>query len=328
MFLYNLLYWFNRQLTIYTMKIRNHFTLLSLACALLVLCSACGGRTTSNKNKPAPFEIPEIPMMLSPQDRGAFLAQHYWDKFDFTDTVYQWGNEAAAEQIFANYIAIMWQVELDKATSSIKKFLATAEAAENITFTRFLDLCEKYLYDPNSPMRNEELYIPVLEYIVVSPNVPELEKIRPLHRLEMAFKNRVGAQATDFTYTLASGVKGNLYNIRADYTILFFNNPGCSACKSMREEISSLPLLSEMINSGQIKVLAVYPDEDLAEWKDYQPNIPTTWINAYDENQVMKKENTYDFKAIPALYLLSHDKYVLIKDALSPIQLEQYLASL
>ena len=310
------------------MKIRNPFILLSLACALLVLCSACGGRTASNENKPVQFELPDIPVMFSPQERGAFLAQHYWDKFDFTDTVSMWGAKMQAEQIFADYLSIMWQIDLDKASTSIKKLLATAEAANSVTFVRFIDLCEKYLYDPNSPMRNEELYIPVLEYIVASPNIPELEKIRPQHRLDMAFKNRVGVRAANFTYTLASGATGNLYNIRADYTILFFNNPGCPACKSMREEISSLPLLSEMINSGQIKVLAVYPDEDLAEWRDYQPNIPATWINAYDNNQILKRENIYDFKAIPALYLLSHDKHVLIKDALSPIQLEQYLASL
>lgn len=27
----------------------------------------------------------------------------------------------------------------------------------------FEELADKYLYDPNSPMRNEEFYIPVLE---------------------------------------------------------------------------------------------------------------------------------------------------------------------
>ena len=312
------------------MKTRTFFTLLSLACVLLALCTACGGggKSATGEKKPVPFELPEIPVMLPPQERGTFLAQNYWNKFDFKDTVSMWGEDFAAEQIFVNYIDIIWRVDIGDAARSIKKLLATAEAADSLTFTRFLDLCEKYLYEPNSPMRNEELYIPVLEHIVASSAVPELEKLRPQHRLEMALKNRVGTQAADFTYTLASGATGKMYNVRADFTILFFNNPDCSACKNMREEISSLPLLSDMIKSGQIKVLAIYPDEDLTAWQNYRQDVPATWINAYDKDLTLRKENIYDLKAIPTLYLLSHDKSVLIKDAFSPQQIEQYIAYL
>lgn len=300
---------------------------MPLAFALLLLCAACGGRSTAvSEKKTVPFELPDIPMMLPPQERGVFIAQHYWDKFDFKDTVSLWGEKMQAEQIFVDYLALMWQVDPNEAARSFKKLLATAEAADGVTFARFVALSEKYLYEPNSPMRNEELYIPVLEYMVASPAIPELEKLRPQHRLEMAFKNRVGTQSADFTYTLASGATGRLHNIKADYTIIFFNNPDCSACKNIREEISSLPLLSEMIQSGHIKILAIYPDEDLTAWQNYRQNIPETWINAYDKNQTLRSENIYDLKAIPTLYLLSHDKSVLIKDAFSPAQIEQYIA--
>ena len=326
LFSQNLSCWFSRQLMTFKMKIRTFFTLLSVVCALLVLCAACGSGGANSEKKPVPFELPEIPVMLPPQERGAFIAQHYWDKFDFTDTVSLWRENVQAEQIFSNYVAIIWQVDPGEAARSIKKLLGAAETADSVTFTRFVALCEKYLYDPNSPMRNEELYIPVLEYIVASSAVTELEKLRPQHLLEMALKNRIGTQAADFSYTLASGTTGRLYNIRADYTIIFFNNPDCSTCKNVREEMSSMPLLSEMVNSGKVKVLALYPDEDLTAWQNYRNNMPATWINAYDKDQTLRKENIYDLKAIPTLYLLSHDKSVLIKDALSPQQIEQYLA--
>ena len=254
------------------------------------------------------------------------MAQHYWDKFDFKDTVSMWGEKIPAEQIFSNYLAIIWQVDPADAAKSIKKMLASAESAENVTFTRFVDFCEKYLYDPNSPMRNEELYIPVLEYVTSSSAIPEPEKIRPKHLLEMALKNRVGTQAADFSYTLSSGATGNLYNIKAEYTIIFFNNPECPTCKKMREEMTSSPLLTEMIKLDKLKILAVYPDEDIETWQNYRNNIPATWINAYDKSQTLRKENIYDLKAIPTLYLLSRDKSVLIKDAFSTQQIEQYIS--
>lgn len=50
-------------------------------------------------------------------------------------------------------------------------------------FAYITDLADKYLYDPNSPMRNEEFYIPVLEAMAASPVLEEIEKVRPKARL-------------------------------------------------------------------------------------------------------------------------------------------------
>lgn len=302
----------------------TNIPLIVLLCILSALCVACG-RNTTGKKPPVQFELPEVPVMLSPEARGAFIAQHFWDKFDFNDTVSLWGDEMQAEQIFADYTGMLWQLNSNEAARSIRKMLEAAEAAGNPTFARFLDLCEKYFYDPNSPMRNDELYIPVLEYIIASPSVAEIDRLRPQNLLEMALKNRTGTKAADFTYTVFSGDTGTLYDISADYTILFFNNPDCQTCKSVREEISAIPLLTEMVQSGQLKILALYPDEDLTAWQNYRHNIPATWINGYDKTQAVSKQSIYDLKAIPTLYLLSADKTVLVKDALSPMQIVQYL---
>lgn len=312
---------------IFAMKTKIAFIFLLAACSICIFCVACKRSATTGENKSVQFELPEVPTMLPSNERGAFVASHYWDKFDFNDTVSLWGEEMQAEQIFADYVAVLWQVGQNEAARSIQKLLTTAETANNVTFTRFIALCEKYFYDPNSPMRNEEFYILALEYIINSPAIPEIDKLRPKNLLELALKNRVGTQAADFTYTLYSGDTGQMYNIKADYTILFFNNPDCNNCKEIRETMSASPLLTEMIDSGQLKILAIYPDQDLTIWQNYRHNIPATWINAYDKDQVLNKTSIYDLKAIPTLYLLSHNKSVLIKDALSPQQIEHYLTN-
>ena len=54
--------------------------------------------------------------------------------------------------------------------------------------TYITDLADKYLYDPNSPMRNEEFYIPVLDAMLASPVLEEIEKVRPKARRELAQK--------------------------------------------------------------------------------------------------------------------------------------------
>lgn len=54
----------------------------------------------------------------------------------------------------------------------------------------FISLGDKYLYEPNSPMHDEDLYILFLRALVNHPGLEETDRIRPRHLLEMALKNR------------------------------------------------------------------------------------------------------------------------------------------
>ena len=141
----------------------------------------------------------------------------------------------------------------------------------------------------------------------------------------MASQNRLGQRANDFRYTLASGATGTLYGVKAEYTLLFINNPGCGMCKQLREQISGSPMLSEMIERGRLKILALYPDEDLTEWRNYRDHIPASWINAYDVGCLVRENGTYDLTAIPSLYLLDSDKRVLVKDSTDVPYIEEVI---
>ena len=65
-------------------------------------------------------------------------------------------------------------------------------------FTYITDLADKYLYDPNSPMRNEEFYIPVLDAMLASPVLEEIEKVRPKARRELVAEKPYRNQSTEF----------------------------------------------------------------------------------------------------------------------------------
>ena len=295
--------------------------------ALSLIFNACNGqqqaKTTQESTPERTFEMVSVPSMITdPQERAEYLSKHYWDKFDFKDTTLTHLPEVT-EQALTNFIDIMKYVSPETASVSIKGMMGKAEA-DSTMFAYFSNLYEKYLYDPNSPMRNEELYISVLEKILESPVLDEVNKIRPAHLLELAKKNRVGEKAINFTYTMANGQSGTLYNVKADYLLLFFYNPGCEACKEIIEQLTTSSLLADLLKNKKIKILAVYPDEDLAAWKDYVSHIPSTWINSFDKSVSLKNDEIYDLKAIPTLYLLDADKKVILKDATFN-QVEEFL---
>ena len=260
------------------------------------------------------FNLPAIPPMLNtPELRADFLVKHYWDNVNFADTNYI-HHPDITEQAWADYCDLLNHVPLSAAQEAIKATIARTETERKV-FDYITGLADKYLYDPNSPLRNEEFYIPVLEAMISSPVLTETEKIRPRARIELAYKNRVDTKASDFTYTLESGAQSTLYKIKSFYTVLFINNPGCHACTANIEVLKSSPVINELIQKKQLAVLALYPDEELDEWRRHRNEFPKEWINGYDQSLAIRTQSLYDLKAIPTLYLLDANKKVLLKDA-------------
>ncbi|EKU87829.1 DUF5106 domain-containing protein [Bacteroides oleiciplenus] len=305
-------------------------TYLNIFFLFLILCTACGNRKASDNqaediknDSTKTFALPVIPAMLNtPESRADYLVRHYWENVDFADTTYL-DHREVMEQAWVDYIDIMKLVPEETAISAIKQMYKDAGKKKKVFFY-FTDLAEKYLYDPNSPMRNEELYIPVLDAMLESTVLDDTEKILPKGRRELAEQNRPGRQAEDFTYTLVSGKSGTLYGVKADYTLLFINNPGCHACEEGIKELKQAPAINKEFEAGNLKILSVYPDEDKEEWERHLSDFPKEWINGYDKKLMIKEKNLYDLKAIPTLYLLDKNKKVLLKDAVVG-QIEQYL---
>lgn len=150
------------------------------------------------------FTLPLIPAMLNtPELRADYLVRHYWDNMDFTDTTYI-NLPNVTEQAWVDFIDILKIVPDTTAIAAIKQMYKMADQ-KKVVFFYYTDLAEKYLYDPNSPMRNEEFYIPVLDAMLESKVLNDTEKILPQGRRELAEQNRIGRPAEDFTYTLLSG---------------------------------------------------------------------------------------------------------------------------
>ena len=280
-------------------------TYLNIFFLFLILCTACGSRKASDNqaediksDSTKIFALPVIPALLNtPESRADYLVRHYWENVDFADTTYL-DHREVMEQAWVDYIDIMKLVPEETAISAIKQMYKDAGKKKKVFFY-FTDLAEKYLYDPNSPMRNEELYIPVLDAMLESTVLDDTEKILPKGRRELAEQNRLGRQAEDFTYTLVSGKSGTLYGVKADYTLLFINNPGCHACEEGIKELKQALAINKEFEAGNLKILSVYPDEDKEEWERHLSDFPKEWINGYDKKLMIKEKNLYDLKAIP-----------------------------
>ena len=278
---------------------------------------------------PKTFERPVAPLIMSdPSERAAYLLEHFWDKFDFRDTMYCYVPEysrapSVAEQGIVDFLSLLPYVSLNKTSEVVKKMLDSAEV-DVFMYNYFYQRGEHYLYNPNSRIRNDEFFIPFLEHVVSSSKVIESNKVRPKYQLNLAYRNRVGEKALDFTYTLNSGVTGNLYGISGQNILLMFFNPDCKECQETTAEIKNSAVISAAIEAGKLKVVSIYPDENIEIWKNYLAIVPFLWINGYDKTLSIRNKEIYDLKAIPTLYLLDKDKKVIFKDT-SVERIQAYL---
>ena len=267
---------------------------------------------------PDTFVLPHIPTEITNSDaRAAYLVTHYWDRFDFSDEKLTLRPEIT-EQAFVDYINILSYVPSDKAEESLHHTLKKAEA-DKAMYIYFGTLFEKYFHDPNSPFRNEEFYIPVLQELANSEIPSEADKSRYRFQFDMAMKNRVGETANDFAYTLASGESRRMHSIKSEFLVLMFSNPGCPTCGSVTDVLTKSVTLSEAFSMNSptrtmITVLTVYPDADIDEWRSHLAEMPANWTHSYDKGTTITRQKLYDIKAIPTLYLLDKNKKVILKD--------------
>lgn len=258
--------------------------------------------------------MPEIPETLSePAQRAEYLSLHFWDKFDFSDTE-ALTKDHLLERFFVDYLDVLSLVPVEIMQQSINTLMKKAEAEPN-SFTTIVSLSEKYLYEPTSPISDEEKLIPFLQYALQSSLLNETEKIRPAFLLENVLKNRTGNVANDFTYTLQNGTTGTLHTLNATYTLLYFNDPECEDCMMLIRQLSASPIISRLIKEDKLKILTVYVNDDTEAWKKHASDVPDTWIYSRDAELKINLEGIYNIKQFPTMYLLDKDKKVLLKDA-------------
>ncbi len=308
---------------------------IALIVSGLILVASCGGNGKSSKtvasaaaDKYKPFPSIQVPDMLTdPSERISYILEHFWDglvspsvsgKCDSTHVVGFSIDDI--EKQFGIYSALLWQAPLNESVKSVASLFKAVEAVErrdtsSNVFETITNFADKYFHDPNSPVRNEDFYLPYVQGLAASDVVSP--SIKPAYEYDasMCSLNKIGTKAADFSFTDMNGKVHTLYGVKADYTLLFFSNPGCPNCKEIIDMIQQSEGVSEMEKTGRLKVVNVYIDQEIDKWKAYASEYPKEWVCGYDHNYIIRTDLTYNVRAIPSLYLLDKDKKVILKDA-------------
>ena len=293
-----------------------------------VIAAGCGQNRKAEQFQALPFPDVKVPaMMTGSADVAEYISMHYWDGLtdlerDYPcDSLYVSGvKKDDVEQKFADWNAVLGILPrsiADKAVNALYEKAAACELKDTSSnvFETFVMLAEKYFYDPNSPLRNEDHYHAFVRNLASFEGFDETVRGKYAYQARMTALNREGTIAADFRFADKNGRIHSLHGINAPMTLLFFSNPGCDACMEIIKVLSGHEGIASMIADGSLAVLNIYIDEDIQAWRDYMPIYPEQWYNGFDPDLVIRGETLYNVRAIPSLYLLDHEKRVILKDA-------------
>lgn len=257
--------------------------------------------------------LPTVPSeMRTVEQRAGYVMYHFWDAMDFGNTELC-GDSAFIEQNFVNFISLYPHAPKEVRPKVMGRFVEQA-AVNQVALSAVWEVAEKYLDNPNSPLRNEECYILFLEELLRTSSLDKGDRMRARFQLATAMKNRPETKAANFRFVDRNGKTGSLRQTEGEYTLLIFYDPECEHCTDLLRQAAASISIREGIERGRLAVLAVYAEGKRRVWDDTKHLLPLRWKVAFDTDGVLERE-LYALPAMPVFYLLDRDKTVILKDA-------------
>lgn len=274
----------------------------------------------------AAMQKPDIPDSMNGNDPGKsqklyhYHKNHYFDGVDLADAgllrtpiFHQKIVEFLDKVIIQNPDSIIQEID----------FLLKA-AAENDEVYRYMLVTLTNKYETSPIMGMDKVFVHLVEqyYLTGTAGWLDADMLQKLSdRIATMKPNFIGNQAPPLVLNDTLFTTVSLYDIHADYTILYFYDPDCGHCKN------ETPVLYEAygnLRNKNIEVLAINITTNTERWKEYITENEFDWINLMDSFNRSDFRYYYDVRTTPTLYILDKDKKIIAKK-LDATQVEEFI---
>ncbi len=251
-----------------------------------------------------------------------YIAQHNFENYVWADE--RLLNSPIPNNKFKYFAQVILQLDPEVVTPIVINILNQSKISKNHYYA-FFDYLEVYFGSLTSPFRDEYLYIEMLKNALTYPQLDEARRTRYEYELGVINKNLRGTILPNFPLLMSTGDTTSLYDIQADYLILYFQNPDCPSCIELRNKMESMDHLKEALKSQKVKIITIYFEADDRIWRNYlKTSANPAYLHAWNYNQKIVQDNMFDTRTIPMLILVDKEKKVIKKDLMSN-EIEQYI---
>jgi thiol-disulfide isomerase/thioredoxin len=274
-----------------------------------------------------PLPPPEFSEIEDPQERNVkqwrWLQQHYFDNIDLaTDRLFR--TPFLFERI--NYYVDKLQIQhpdtiikaidfvlgqMDPQAEIFRYYVAhfanQAAASKIVGMDAvYVHMVDKYYVGGNAYWIDEEQLAKMVE---------DADKVRPL---------LIGKQAPNIKATTRQGEAIELYDVAAEFTILYFWRFDCGACKKSTPHMKAL---QEKWKDKGLKVFAVCvkQEKEIGNcWEYVEEQGVGEWLHTWDK--YMRYYRDYAVEQTPSIFVLDKNKEIISK-RLAAEQLDEFLTN-
>ncbi|MBL0343197.1 MAG: redoxin domain-containing protein [Bacteroidetes bacterium] len=120
----------------------------------------------------------------------------------------------------------------------------------------------------------------------------------------------IGAKVKNLTLKDSLGVPKSLYDIKVQYTILYFWDPDCGHCQKVTPKLKDY---YDKVKSKGVQVYAVCTEVEMDKWKKYISEKKLDWINVADAEIRNNFRHDFDISSTPQIFLLDENKCIVAK---------------
>lgn len=203
---------------------------------------------------------------------------------------------------------------------SIADSIALAET--DGTLLVFADDMQRRFFDPNSPLRNDEIYSVALEREKLCDSWTSFDQKRISWAQRLLANNAVGSAVEDIV--LGGKEETTLHGIIDRPVVFLLYGEKCAACSELIDALGKSDFLLKKADSGEIRLVSMYVGDDPQEFIDLSRRLEG-WSNYFDLLSSVYSAVTFDIRLVPSLYLIDSDKTVLVRGTLNVGEIENKL---
>ncbi len=251
-----------------------------------------------------------------------YFCNHLYDSFAWED------NRLLTTPIPANkhtaFVQTLFQLSSQEGVPIVVKALNDSKVNEEMYY-HFFDFLTKQFGSFTSKYHDETIYIAMLKDLLTYPNLSEERKVKATYQLSILDINHPGSPAPDFPLVMSTGDTSSLYDIEADFLIMYFQNPDCPTCGEIMKRMEEIQQFKNGIESGRLKLLTIYFEDDEPLWRNYlSTRANPEYLHGWNYNFSIESNKLYNTYLIPMLMLVDKDKKIIKKDLL-PNEIEGWL---
>lgn len=262
----------------------------------------------------------DFPLPRPPQDmtgipqRAAYIASRYWDSADLEALAKAHAGThegiSVLEQAFVNYLSVFPLAESDSlCRNCATELMLKADGAGPDAARVFLALAEKYLFQADSPMLQEEYFLGFVQAAQQCRNITE-EQLSRIPFWTMAIENnRKGSAIEPFRFETREGSLASFSDIPGRKLLILFDTE-CSECRRLIEKVKGL--------NPECAVVAVAVNCTRERFLSFSAEIPEGWTAGWDSTETVNG-GAFMIRHLPDIFLISEDGTVLSKHRLDDI---------